>query len=313
MKELKKYTDIIRYGRSDTEDVLKVGDYITITEKIDGANSSFRKDEGNPLGITMYSRNTILDESNTLRGFYNWCLEKIKPIKEKLNNNYIYYGEWLCQHKCVYKKEMYKNFYLFSIWNVEKGKYESDKIVKLEAERLGLTTVPYFYEGKFISFEHLQQFIGKSQLTEVPDTGEGIVVKNVNYINKYGKQCFVKLVTEKFAEIKKQRPPKNPQKRELAIKLETVLTEARVEKILYKLIDENIFKKEDYYIANMGAILKITVPKILEDVMKEEKELFSSYEESEVKKLFGKKCPPFIRKLINEINIEKIKENKNDL
>lgn len=33
MKEIKKYTDIIRYGKKGTEDVLKKGDYITITEK----------------------------------------------------------------------------------------------------------------------------------------------------------------------------------------------------------------------------------------------------------------------------------------
>ena len=47
MKGIKKYTDIIRYGKTCTEGVIQQGDYISITEKIDGANSSFRVDNTN--------------------------------------------------------------------------------------------------------------------------------------------------------------------------------------------------------------------------------------------------------------------------
>ena len=50
MKEIKKYTDVVRYGKSNTNGVIQEGDYITITEKIDGANSSFCLDETNSLG-----------------------------------------------------------------------------------------------------------------------------------------------------------------------------------------------------------------------------------------------------------------------
>ena len=89
MKEMKKYTDIIRYGHTSTNGVLKEGDYISITEKIDGANSSFILDNTNELGVSCYSRNTILNENNRLRGFYDWVLNNIVNIKYKkgdLNN-----------------------------------------------------------------------------------------------------------------------------------------------------------------------------------------------------------------------------------
>ena len=80
MKEIKKYTDVVRYGKSSTEDVLNKGDYISITEKIDGANASFRIDDENSLGVSCYSSifyfkrssrkgyiNSIINES------HKWC------------------------------------------------------------------------------------------------------------------------------------------------------------------------------------------------------------------------------------------------
>ena len=73
MLEIKKYMDIIRYGKRGTEDVLKQGDMITITEKLDFANVSFRIDNTNELGVSCYSRNIALDKSNTLGGFYEWA------------------------------------------------------------------------------------------------------------------------------------------------------------------------------------------------------------------------------------------------
>lgn len=100
-----------------------------------------------------------------------------------------------------------------------------------EAKRLDLKTTNYFYQGKFISFEHLMSFVGKSDITLEPNTGEGIVVKNVNYFDRYGKQMFVKLVSEKFAEVQKQRLPKNPNADNKVIELvKSVLTKPRVEK-----------------------------------------------------------------------------------
>jgi hypothetical protein len=66
MKEHKKYTDIVRLGHKSTQDVLKVGDIISITEKIDGANASFMLDNESEIGVSCYSRNTPLNKDNTL-------------------------------------------------------------------------------------------------------------------------------------------------------------------------------------------------------------------------------------------------------
>lgn len=300
MKEIKKYTDIIRYGKAGTQDVIKEGDYISITEKIDGANASFCLDNENPLDVSCYSRNQPLTEENRLRGYYDWIINNITPIKEKLNPNYRYIGEWLVSHKVVYKEDAYYNFYLFSIWDEENEQYLHDDIVKAESKRLGLKTPEYFYEGEYISFEHLMNFVGKSNLTLEPNTGEGVVVKNVNYTDRFGKQMFVKLVSEKFAEVQKQKLPKNPnQDNAFILAIQSVLTKARVEKILYKLVDEQLIF-EHYGIEDMGTILKLLGNRVAEDIHKEEFETIKNIEEGVFKRILGKKLPVIVKEILKE-------------
>lgn len=300
MKEIKKYTDVIRYGKSCTQGVIQEGDIISITEKIDGANASFRLDSTNPLGVSCYSRNRPLDEDNTLSGFYGWVKDNIILIKGRLNPNYIYFGEWLVKHKVQYKAEYYKNFYLFSVWDIDKEQYLSDDIVKAEAEKLRINTVPYKYIGEFISFEHLMSFVGHSEMTEIPNTGEGIVVKNVSYFDKYNKQCFVKLVSEKFAEVQKQRLPKNPNVTSGLIPIiKSVLTKPRVEKLLFKLVDEGLLK-EDYDITDMGTILRALGSTVYEDIMKEESDLFVEYDKDEIKRGIGKNTPQVVKEILKD-------------
>ena len=227
-------------------------------------------------------------------------VENIEPIKDELNPNYIYYGEWLVKHKVVYKDECYRKFYMFSIWDIEKEQYLSDDTVISEAERLGLTTTNYFYRGEFISFEHLMSFVGKSNMTLEPNTGEGIVVKNVGYFDKYGRQMFVKLVSDKFAEVQKQKLPKNPNIDSPVIELvKSVLTKPRVEKIMYKLVDEGLLK-EDYAIEDMGLILRSLGSKVYDDIMKEESDLFAEYEEDKIKRICGKNLPNIVKLILKE-------------
>lgn len=301
MKEIKKYTDVIRYGKSSTQGVIKEGDIISITEKIDGANASFTYDADNPLGISCYSRRLPLTSDNTLRGFYGWINDNIIPIREQLNPNYRYIGEWLVSHKIQYQEDKYYQFYMFSIWDEETEQYLSDDVVIFEAERLGLKTVEYFYRGEFISYEHMSSFIGKSNITKEPNTGEGIVVKNVNYFDKHGKQVFVKLVSEKFAEVQKQKLPKNPNinEKEFAV-IKSVLTKPRVEKLMLKLVDEELITKDDFVIESMGKLLKLLGNRVLEDMMKEESDLLMSIEEQLLKRQIGKILPLVLKEVLKE-------------
>ena len=230
-----------------------------------------------------------------------------KATVNKLKENYIYFGEWLVQHKVKYKNEAMKRFWLFSIYDIEKEEYVSDEIVLSEAKRLSLDHVPYFYLGEFVSFNHLMSFVGKSDLTLEPNEGEGIVVKNINYKDKFGNQCFVKLVSDKFREVKAQKAPKNPNKNEAEKELVmSVLTKPRIEKMLYKLVDEGELK-EDFTIEDMGIILRALGGRLYEDIMKEEVLYQERYgevpfdEKSVIKRLVGKNTPNLVKEILKEL------------
>lgn len=306
MKGIKKYTDIIRYGKSSTQGVIKEGDIISITEKVDGANASFVIDEENPFGVTCYSRRQTLGIENTLQGFYGWVVDNIAPIKENLNPNFRYIGEWTCPHKIQYKEEYTKTFLLFSIWDESSEQYLSDEIVRSEAKRLGLETVEYFYYGEFVSYEHMASFVGKSNIAKEPNAGEGIVVKNVNYFDKHGKQIFVKMVSEKFAELQPQKLPKNPNiyEKEVAI-IKTVLTNPRVDKLLHKLVDEGLLKREEFEIENMGKLLKLLRNRAVEDMLKEESEILKEIEGEVLIKNIHKILPLVLKDVLKDYEINK--------
>lgn len=301
MKEIKKYMDIIRYGKSQTQDVLHEGDYITISEKLDGANAQFSLDENSGIGVYCQSRKQVLSKDNTLRGFYDWVQDIIVPNKHLLNPKYRYFGEYLVPHKIQYKEEFYNQFYLFNIYDEEKEEYLNDDQVELESTKLGIKTVPYFYKGEFISFNHLMSFVGKSIMTVEENTGEGIVVKNVNYKDKYGKQCFVKLVSEKFAEVQKQKLPKNPNINSKEVELiKSILTKPRVDKLMHKLVDENLLSKKDFCIESMGKLLKLLGGRVKEDMIKEESELLNNIEDKVLCKQIGKILPLVLKEVIKE-------------
>lgn len=294
MGEIKKYTDVVRLGHKTTIGVLNVGDHITITEKLDGANASFILSED---GVDCFSRNTPVNEENTLRGYYGWIQEKIVPIKDKLNPKYRYYGEWLVSHKISYKPEYYGNFYLFNVYDEELGEYLEDTIMFQEAAKIGIKTVPLIYAGGYISFEHLMSFVGKSDMAL--NYGEGIVVKNVGYKDRYGHQMFVKLVHEAFAEVQKQKTPKDPsivtKEKEF---VNTYLNVARVDKLIHKLVDEGVLE-EGFGIEDMGLILRNLGGKVFDDLIKEEVDyLPEKYDEKLIRKSIGSKLPLLVKQII---------------
>ncbi len=295
--EQKKYHSIVRYGHRTTTNVLNKGDYIVIQEKIDGANASFAVVDGE---LKCWSRNTLLDGSNTLGGFYDWVHNNIN--KDTLLDGVLYFGEWLTPHKVVYAEEYKKQFFLYDIYNTHLEEYVSFSMVEDEHKRLGLNLVPVFFKGEFESYEQISQYIGRTELggtIKGEPSGEGIVVKNVSYKDNFGKQMFVKLVVDGFAEFVRQKLPKDPKAMSKTRQLVAdCLTQARVDKHLFKMVDEG-FLVEDYGIEEMGSILKHLNGVITEDIIKEEMQDFE-YEVKQVRKDVGAVLPLIVKQIIKD-------------
>lgn len=294
--EQKKYHSIVRYGHISTREVLNRGDQIIIQEKVDGANASFAVVDGE---LKCWSRNRELNMSNTLEGFYVWAKQNIEV--DKLLEGVVYFGEWTAQHKVVYEGYA-KQFFLYDIYNLHLEEYVSFSMVRDEAKRLGLNLIPVFFEGEFESFEQLMSYVGRTELNgklgqEV--SGEGIVVKNVDYRDSFGKQMFVKLVVDKFAEVQMQKAPKDPKKKFTPeeLKVRECITSPRVEKQLFKMIEEGLLER-DYGVEDMGKILKHISPLVAEDILKEEMDEFPHLTVEDVQTFMCKVLPLVIKDII---------------
>ena len=80
----------------------------------------------------------------------------------------------------------------------------------------------------------------------------------------------------------------------------SVLTKARVDKILYKIVDEGIVSDGDICIENMGNLLKITNNLVYEDILKEELDIIGELDQKEMRKIIGKKLPLIIKDILKE-------------
>lgn len=159
----KKYIDIERL-KPNYCDGFHVGDQITIQEKVDGANFSIRYDSETDT-IKAFSRKRELDLSNNLRGAWEWSqkLDKDK-IKQVLGDNLILFMEWLVSHSVPYPQERYNNAYCYDIYDTVTNKWLPQSIVKEKVAELNLIYIPVFYEGEFISWEHIKSFVGRTDL-----------------------------------------------------------------------------------------------------------------------------------------------------
>lgn len=292
----KKYRDIERLKAKNTE-YFNPGDMITITEKIDGANSGISYDAETD-SIIPQSHNNALNPMNTLRGFYEFVnrLDKDK-IKEVVGNTKILYGEWNVSHTVPYPDDTRNKFYVFDIYDTETDTYDNDyDHLKEVADYLGVNIVPLFYKGEFVSWEHCMSFVGKTDLGG--EYGEGVVVKSGN--------TSIKIVGEKFQETKGHKEGKTltPEQLEILTKkkelVESIVTKARVTKLLNKFVDEDIIP-EDWCEKDMATVAKNLPRRCYDDCLKEEPDVVMTIDD------FGKMCAKTAMGLAKEILEERNK------
>lgn len=292
----KKYRNIERLKAKNTE-YFHPGDMITITEKIDGANSGISYDAETD-SIIPQSHNNALNPMNTLRGFYEFVnrLDKNK-IKEVVGNTKILYGEWNVSHTVPYPDDTRNKFYVFDIFDTETETYDNDyDHLKEVADYLDVNIVPLFYKGEFLSWEHCMSFVGKTDLGG--EYGEGVVVKSGN--------TSIKIVGEKFKEVADRKKEKTltPEQLEILAKkkelVESIVTKARVAKLLNKFVDENILP-EDWCEQDMSIVAKNLPRRCYDDCLKEEPEVVTTIDD------FGKMCAKAAMGLAKEILEERNK------
>lgn len=300
----KSYIDIQRL-KPDIADGFRAGDHIVVQEKIDGANFSIRYDAEDGT-IKAFSRKTLLSPTNNLRGAFEWS-QRLDPqkVKDVLGENQVLFAEWLVPHTVAYPSERYQQAYCYDIYDLETQGYLSQDVVKEKVDRLGLTYVPVFFDGEFTSWEDILKYVGVTALGG--EMGEGIVVKNQTRLNDPELRIpfYTKIVAEKFCETKahKSRKPVDPDallaREQAKAVTESIVTEARVRKLLHKMVDNGIIP-ENWDEHSMAVIAKNIGRDVYDDCLKEEPETVALVGDS-----FGKLASSTTMRIVREILKEK--------
>ena len=279
-------TDLVIGKKSNGEDAIRPknvgafepGDIIQITTKIDGANASIAWDEASQ-SLEIFSRTNLLTSPGSLRGFYDYIKTEVEPKADWSQwFDFVFFGEWCVSHTVQYNKDWYNKWRVYDIWDKSTNSYLPQTTVKNICKQIGLEYIEELYYGPFISWDHCRSFIGKS--TAYGPAQEGIVIKNQTKlaVERVDGPIYIKIVDEKFKEAMhsaKEKKPVDPAveaaKAEAAKLASTIVTEARVRKLILKLVDEGKLPSE-LKPKDMGAVMKVLPKLVFDDVMKEEAE-----------------------------------------
>ncbi len=233
-----QYPKIFRVEKEENEGLLD--SEVTIQEKIDGANTSIWIEGGE---IKCGSRRKELTEG--FNGFVDY-VKSHTGINKLLTENPTFrlYGEWLVRHTISYRETAYKQFYLFDVF-VDDNYFMSQDMVNEVAISAGLPYPQIFAKGK-LTQEQIKEYVGK---TNIGDVGEGVVIKNPTFVNKFGNHSYGKMVAEKFKEDNALIFGGNNKHSETYWEMYIInkyATLARVQKVMYKIqpiINERLDKQ----------------------------------------------------------------------
>lgn len=196
----KKYQHLERFGTTEVEQI-ELGECY-VFPKIDGTNASVWIENGI---VKAGSRNRELTLENDNAGFYEWVLSQ-DNIKRFLieNPSHRLYGEWLVPHTLkTYREDSWRKFYVFDVVN----DLNDDLHLHYSEYKplLDLHDVEYVPPISIIRNGSYEQFINHLMknvflIEDGKGYGEGIVLKNYSYKNKFNKQVWAKIVTSEFKE-----------------------------------------------------------------------------------------------------------------
>lgn len=197
-KQFVKYQHVERFGCQATEGIENGICYIF--PKIDGTNGQLWWDDNYVCGG---SRNRTLDIHNDNAGFLNAILEDKRYNELFIDHPDLrLYGEWLVPHSLkTYRDDAWRHFYVFDVAD-DNGLMHFD-VYESILKKYNIDYIPPIAIIKNPTPDNLLQLLEKSGMFLVKDgegKGEGIVVKNYDYVNKYGVQTWAKMVTNEFKE-----------------------------------------------------------------------------------------------------------------
>ncbi len=293
----KKYQHVERFGTDEVQDI-EFGT-LHIFPKIDGTNGSVWLEDGKLCGG---SRNREVSLDNDNQGFFVAADQDTRLIEYLTKHpEHRLYGEWLIPHSLkTYREDAWRKFYIFDVCkDVEEEEiYLPYELYQPLLDEFGLDYIPLLCTIKNGSYEQLIAQLEKNTflIIDGEGSGEGVVLKNYSYKNRYGRTTWAKIVRAEFKEVHSKTmgaPELNGKKMVEETITEKWCTEALIEKEYAKIAEDGWSSK---YIPRLfGTVYHDIVLNEMWNIVKELKQ------------------PTINFKTLNHFIIEKIKMVKSEL
>lgn len=202
--EFRRYHHLERAAHPDVADLDHGTVYIF--PKIDGTNASMWCDADGV--VQCGSRSRMLSVDNDNHGFHAWVngdelSAMALSVFLKTCRHLTVYGEWLVPHTLkTYREEAWRRFYVFDVYSHEQEAYlpfsqYGDSLSTMEIDII----VPLAI-AENPSKDQIQKLVDHNTflIRDGAGAGEGVVLKNYDWKNKYGHQPWAKVVRNEFKE-----------------------------------------------------------------------------------------------------------------
>jgi hypothetical protein len=193
-----KYMHLERFG-TDEVDGINLGE-CHIFPKLDGTNASVWQ-VGGFMHCGSRNRELALDDDNA--GFMNWAVQQ-QNLKDFLKAfpDYRLYGEWLVPHSLkTYRDDAWRQFYVFDVVGPDDMPLHYDDYSKI-LKQFNIEFIPCVLKVVNPDYDTLSHETEKNRflLKENSGIGEGIVVKQYGWKNRFGRTVWAKLITNTFKD-----------------------------------------------------------------------------------------------------------------
>jgi len=196
--EFKQYMHIERFGTDEVQGI-ELGECY-VFPKLDGTNASVWLHDDN--SVRAGSRKRLLSTGSDNAGFYNWILTQ-DNIKQFLFDypHLRLYGEWLVPHTLkTYAENAWRRFYVFDVMDDRENRYLHYNEYKPLLDQYNIEYIPPLSIIKNATYDNLLTELNQNffLIRDGAGIGEGIVIKNYSFLNKWSRTAWAKIVTNHF-------------------------------------------------------------------------------------------------------------------
>lgn len=195
---LLKYIHLERFG-TDEVDGINIG-ACHIFPKLDGTNASIWMEDGQ---FCFGSRNRQITPDDDNQGFAAWASQNNALCDMVAANPSLrFFGEWLVPHSLkTYRPEAWRRFYVFDAM-LPSGEFMHFDDYSAICQAHGVDFIPCMLKAQNPTYEVLSKATENNRfmLQENSGVGEGVVIKQYGWKNRFGRTTWAKLITNAFKD-----------------------------------------------------------------------------------------------------------------